>query len=374
MGLPDQEPAGVSNFFDSDAVTSYELDDSLLEEASKVVAENHEAIPEFWREKYSRESVKSWDVFYKRNGSRFFKDRQWTGKEFAELSGHSAAEPCCAGDSSAASSAAESGGPLPEATAQKPPEECEQFFTRGLGEDFEPQGPPPPHAEPPTRPAQLPAAQGRATQLLVDCGSGVGNALLPMLKRNPNLRGIAFDCSERAILLLQERFTSEVEAGEGGLQSSQLVRAVPFDITAGDVPASVCDEGTADFALLLFVLSAVAPQFHAAVAQRVAKLLRPGGLLFFRDYGRYDMAQLRFANSGKCKMEENFYVRYDGTFAYYFTSEEVEQLFGLASSAGLEAVENRYCLRQFSNRKTLVRMRRVWVQAKYRKPRPPGTE
>eukprot|EP00920_Eleutheroschizon_duboscqi_P002958 GHVT01007115.1.p1 GENE.GHVT01007115.1~~GHVT01007115.1.p1 ORF type:complete len:306 (+),score=60.34 GHVT01007115.1:214-1131(+) len=203
MGLPDQEPAGVSNFFDSDAVTSYELDDSLLEEASKVVAENHEAIPEFWREKYSRESVKSWDVFYKRNGSRFFKDRQWTGKEFAELSGHSAAEPCCAGDSSAASSAAESGGPLPEATAQKPPEECEQFFTRGLGEDFEPQGPPPPHAEPPTRPAQLPAAQGRATQLLVDCGSGVGNALLPMLKRNPNLRGIAFDCSERAILLLQ---------------------------------------------------------------------------------------------------------------------------------------------------------------------------
>jgi methyltransferase-like protein 6 len=39
----------------------------------------------FRADKFQRESGKHWDLFYKRNETRFFKDRHWTTREFQEL-------------------------------------------------------------------------------------------------------------------------------------------------------------------------------------------------------------------------------------------------------------------------------------------------
>ena len=84
---------------------------------------------------------------------------------------------------------------------------------------------------------------------------------------------------------------------------------------------------TADFSQLIFVLSAIAPENFVPVAKKIYDQLKPGAVLYFRDYGRYDLAQLRFAKKANSKLKDNFYVRTDKTRAYYFTLEEVETLF-----------------------------------------------
>lgn len=55
------------------------------EEINKMRAQDSRLVPENRALMLEKDAKKYWDLFYKRNDTRFFKDRHWTTREFAEL-------------------------------------------------------------------------------------------------------------------------------------------------------------------------------------------------------------------------------------------------------------------------------------------------
>ncbi|NXC42971.1 METL2 protein, partial [Penelope pileata] len=194
-----------------------------------------------------------------------------------------------------------------------------------------------------------------ATYRVFEVGCGAGNSVFPILKVLCNTPGTFLYCCDFA--------SGAVELVKShSSYNSAWCSAFVHDVCDDALPYPFPD-GILDVILLVFVLSTIHPDRMQQVVNRLAKLLKPGGMLLFRDYGRYDTAQLRF-KKGHC-LSENFYVRGDGTRVYFFTKEEVRNMFNLA---GLTEVQNLVDRRLQVNRKKKVKMQRVWVQSKFQKP------
>ena len=86
---------------------------------------------------------------------------------------------------------------------------------------------------------------------------------------------------------------------------------------------------------------------------------------YFRDYGLYDLAQLRLAARQDAKLAENFYLKTDGTRVYYF---DEEYLGGLLKQIGFEVMTLETHYRVVKNKKRDLDMKRVWVQSICKKP------
>lgn len=57
------------------------------EEIEKIRAQDSRLVSVFRADQLEKDAKKHWDLFYKRNDTRFFKDRHWTTREFNELLG-----------------------------------------------------------------------------------------------------------------------------------------------------------------------------------------------------------------------------------------------------------------------------------------------
>ena len=83
-------------------------------------------------------------------------------------------------------------------------------------------------------------------------------------------------------------------------------------------------EGSVDVVVLIFIFSALNPNQWDQAMRNIHRVLKPGGQVLFRDYGRGDLAQVRF-KKGRY-LADNFYVRGDGTRVYFFEKSELEYM------------------------------------------------
>lgn len=146
------------------------------------------------------------------------------------------------------------------------------------------------------------------------------------------------------------------------LYCAERCSAFQCDLTKDDLRGNV-PVGCVDVATLIFVLSAIHPDKMQQALDNIYRVLKPGGIILFRDYGLYDHAMMRFKAGNK--LGENFYVRQDGTRSYFFSKELLADLF---RGAGFESVTNEYVLRETVNKKEGLCVPRVFLQSKFRRP------
>lgn len=201
---------------------------------------------------------------------------------------------------------------------------------------------------------------------ILEIGCGAGNTIFPLARfraSDPTLHIYACDFAPSAVQLVRE--SPEYDPARMTVFVHDLCSEgeEPQEATGEPSLSSVITEGSLDIIVAIFVLSALDPARLPGVLQRLFRLLRPGGLLLFRDYGLYDMTQLRF--KAERLIRPSLYVRGDGTAVHYFTEEEVSEL---ATGAGFQVLSNSADRRLLVNRHRRLTMYRVWIQAKLLKP------
>ncbi|KAI9340518.1 S-adenosyl-L-methionine-dependent methyltransferase [Obelidium mucronatum] len=172
-----------------------------------------------------------------------------------------------------------------------------------------------------------------------EIGCGAGNTAFPLLAEDPSMFVYAADFSSTAV---------EVVKNNPAYNETQC-KSFVYDITSkSGVPPEI-PPGSVDICVCIFL------------PENIYNILKPGGICLFRDYGRYDMAQLRF-KKGRL-LDDNFYIRGDWNAGLLFTQEEVGQFF-----ARFETIQNVVDRRLLVNRSRQIKMYRVWMQGKFRKP------
>ena len=280
------------------------------EALAQISAQRETALSEQEQLQYHERPEAFWDAFYAKNQENFFKDRKWLQMEFPEI-----------------------------------------FDSKVKTEDLN--GCPCPLIR------------------IAEVGCGAGNTLFPIVQTNPEAFVYGFDYSKTAIDVVKKHpdyDETKCKAFVYGMRFKNVIsnmwktnKFFCADISQPDKLLDDIPAESIDIVICIFVLSALHPDTWSTAVENINKILRPGGRVLLRDYARYDLTQVRFKK--RRMLQDNFYIRGDGTRVYFFTNEELEKMF-----EGFEVEQNVTDRRLLVNRAKKLTMFRMWVQAKFRKP------
>ncbi|KAI0885257.1 methyltransferase [Annulohypoxylon maeteangense] len=224
-------------------------------------------------------------------------------------------------------------------------------------------------------------AEDAGPATILEIGAGAGNTAFPILanNKNPKLKVHACDFSKKAVEVMR----SHEE------YNTDFMQADVWDAASEELPPGL-GEGSVDVVFMIFIFSALSPKQWEQAVRNVHRVLKPGGEVCFRDYGRGDLAQVRF-KKGRY-LDENFYIRGDGTRVYFFEKEELEQIWSGAPTVNREGAESEEVTaseesktklvaeealfdieqlgvdrRMVVNRARRIKMYRCWIQGHFRK-------
>lgn len=222
------------------------------EERNRLAHQNTQLVSKFHREKLEHEAMRNWDKFYKRNETRFFKDRRWTTKEFGDIL---------------------EGGELPR-LGNRIVTHLSTHHQAQLKKGFE-------HTDLYINQIKiqflfffLDAFEGCETAtmeqgskpILLEVGCGVGNFLMPLLE-DPNCRFYCIGCdfSPRAINLVKSN----------PLYDESRCKAFVADAAdpSNQIKAGLGDDVMVDVASLIFVLSAIHPDKMTSALRNIHQVL-----------------------------------------------------------------------------------------------------
>lgn len=188
---------------------------------------------------------------------------------------------------------------------------------------------------------------------LIEIGCGVGNSVIPLLEQYENLRIFGWDFSSVAIDILKNNLAKL----SNNINSRCNLNVVDIRY---DISKQINMNFTVDFATLIFVLSSLHPDTLIDAINNIKPFLSKKSLVFVRDYALNDAAQLKF-NSSK-EIEDNFYLKDDGTRVFYFSTNILETLF---KQCGFSTIKCEYKQSRTTNIKKNINIERRFIQAKF---------
>mmetsp|Transcript_4396 Transcript_4396/g.6166 ORF Transcript_4396/g.6166 Transcript_4396/m.6166 type:complete len:367 (+) Transcript_4396:21-1121(+) len=191
---------------------------------------------------------------------------------------------------------------------------------------------------------------------VMEVGCGTGCTLFPLLEAHKDTTFYVFDFSAKAVQLVQKN----------PLFETSRCKAFVCDVVTQELPSFI-ERESLDMILMIFVLSAIKPSDMRSVLEKLHRSMKVGGRFLLRDYGVYDLTQMRFLYKEGRKLDTNYYVRADGTTVFYFTIEDLTDLFG---ECGFKVEKLGYDTRELRNRKKQINMYRNWVNGTFVKMSP----